>query len=44
MLWFDLIDIGFFITGALFGVIIASIMCVAGNESCEECRRSKNER
>lgn len=35
MLWFDLIDIIFFIAGGLIGAIVMSALAAA---SCDECR------
>lgn len=38
MLWFDIIDIGYLLVGALLGFITAALMCISGeNSQCEEC-------
>ena len=43
MLFFDLIDIGFFIVGGLFGAIVVSLLTVSKCDECrEEMRRSTN--
>ena len=44
MLWIDLIDIGFFIVGGLFGAIVISLLTVSKCDECrEEMRRCINE-
>lgn len=38
MLWFDFIDIMFFIAGALIGAIVMSALAAA---SCDECENGR---
>ncbi len=40
MLWFDLIDIMFFIAGGLIGAIVMSALSVS---ACDECRSRRCE-
>lgn len=47
MLWFDLIDIGFFVAGLCIGILVMAAAAVSGYTSkCDDCdlRRYYNER